>query len=121
MKKALILCLIFLLTPAVALASGAVKNFTLKEDSVFLLLFDSEAKSFKISNPNVVSIQVVNTLENDRHQVILQTISEGFTNLSVETKDATYEYKINVGNKSKIDDCDDIFEVEKPENEVDEK
>lgn len=112
MKKFWATFLVLIFTSGMAF-SGSITNLVLKPNSLYLLLLDSPAQAFRITNPNVVVIQVVDSIENDREQVLLQTQSEGLTQLDIEAASFKYQYKIRVDNSAKNAELpDNVYELE---------
>ena len=103
-------------------SAEAVKTLTLKNNSIYLMLLEGSAKDFKISNPKVINIQVMTTLTNPGEQVVLKTLECGSTDLTIQTLDKSYSYKIQIkGTGVKDMDDDNIIEIEKPDTEEDSK
>lgn len=112
MKKLIILIVIFFLTPFFALATE-VKNLDLKKDSLYLLILDDEAVDFKVSNPNVINFQLVNTLIDDKQELIIKPLSLGHTSFEVQTKTSLYKFEFNILEKASPV-CENLLEIEKP-------
>lgn len=112
MKKIMVLFILLFFTPIFAFAAEIV-NVDLKKDTCYLLLLNDEAVGFNISNPNIMSFQLINTLIDDKQEVILQTLNLGSTIVEVKTKTSSYKYKFNVLEKANTF-CENLFEIEKP-------
>lgn len=116
MKKLIISIILLFFTPFFAFA-GEIKNLDLKKDSAYLLLIDEEAVDFLISNPKVISFQPVDTLINDKQQIIIQALNLGTTTFEVKTKTLSYKFKFSV-----LEDanplCENFFEIAKPDEGI---
>lgn len=96
-----------------AVFAADVLNVDLKKDSCYLLLLDDEAVDFSVSNPNIIRFQLVNTLIDDKQELILQTLNPGVTTFDVKTKTSLHKYKFSIlDNANPL--CENIFEIEKP-------
>ncbi len=116
MKKLLVLVIIIFSTINLSFAEE-LKKISLSKNAIYVLLVDDEVKEFKISNPNVLRFQLVNTLEDDKKQVIVQPLSYGKTDFNVITSSKSYNYDINIVDNSAFV-SDELFEIEDPNKEI---
>ncbi len=115
MKKFVVFLFLVFCFPFASQAEGAANNISLKEGSTYLVIVDSPAQSFTISNPGILDIQVDTTLENERQQLIIQAKNDGVTLLSIKTEDENYDYKITVGDLSNLGSNDNFIEIDAPD------
>lgn len=116
MKK-LFLYFIIVFTCANSVFALDVKKVSLNNSSLYLLLLNEEAISFKISNPNILQVQLVPTLEENNQQVLIRTVGYGKSYLEAQTKKSSYKYECNVVDGA-ISLDEELFEIEKPQKEA---
>lgn len=112
MKKLIIFVIIFLFSPIFTFADE-VKTLDLMRGSSYLLLLEDEAVDFNSSNPEVMNFQAINTLENDKQQIILQAVNFGTTNFEIKTPSILYKYKFNIVQLANPL-AENLFEIEEP-------
>ncbi len=115
MKKVILFIVFMLLTVTVSEAAVA-KKISLNKGSIYLLLLDEEPTNFKISNPNIMQVQIIPTLENNKKQVLIQALNYGNSLFEAQTSSNLYKYDCKITDGALTID-EDIFEIEKPKNE----
>lgn len=112
MIKKILLVFICVISGLVSYAEE-VKQVTLTVNSSYILLIDESAESFSLTNPNIISIKTMDTFENSRRQIFINTLEEGSTKFGISCGNTSYKYLIKVIN-SESKDTGDFFEIDIP-------
>lgn len=116
MRKFIALLFIMVMTP---LAVFALENnvFNVSDNRAYILLVDDTAMDIQISDPKILCASSIVTLDSDKQQVLIQTLSKGSTSVTIKTPSAVYNYKFNViENPNEF--YDGLIELDLPGNEV---
>lgn len=114
MKKFLLITILSFLNLLPCLA-GDMQEFNLSLNRSYILILDEAAAKIDISNPSVVKLSPIATLENDKEQLFIQTLNSGVSDVSIKTDLNEYNYKFNVANDlSHLRQSDNLFEIDIP-------
>lgn len=113
MKK--ILSIIFFMIISGGPVYAESKTVNLDVRSTYLIIVDENPVSFNISNPNLIKINTINTVENDKQQIIIQTLGSGATVLDINLPSSEkIEYRFNIFKDAKVNDTS-VIELDIPE------
>lgn len=114
MKKFFVIAILsfFNFLPCLA---GEMQEFNLSLNRNYILILDEAAANIHISNPSVLRLSPIATLENDKEQLFIQTLNSGVSDVSIKTDLNEYSYKFSVANDlSRLRESDNLFEIDIP-------
>ena len=115
--KQILLLLISMSFTILACFSAENGNFTVNNNKSYILLIDDTAIEYNFSKPNIIKVVPVVTLDNDRQQVLIQTVNNGSADLYIKTPSTDYKYSFNVADGSS-NIYDDLLELDLPDEVV---
>ncbi|MCD7780128.1 MAG: hypothetical protein LUH05_05595 [Candidatus Gastranaerophilales bacterium] len=118
MKKIIIFMSIFFITSQsgnCALSQQDINVFNIKENDAYLLLLDSSVKNINISNKDIVNINPVTSIENDKKQLFIEVNKTGVCDVLLTSDNAEYRLRFISGSFFR-DEKTDLIRVDIPQN-----